>query len=258
MNNLQKRRGKSQALEVGGNNPLIVSQIEDIKAAVYTTIQSAFLTSGQRCSSARRLILPPHPQRDQYLHMLIKAASSLRVGPYTDDPEPFMGPLIHQKIVDQLLSAEKRLIEAGALPLIHMKPLHDSLPFLSPGIVDITAVLSPPDEEYFGPLLQVIYVDSFEQAIDTANDTHYGLSASLISSSQEEWGQFYQQVRAGVINWNTPTTGASSQNPFGGIGKSGNHRPSAFFAADYCSYPVASSIKNPLQLPLKILPGINL
>lgn len=98
-----------------------------------------------------------------------------------------------------------------------------------------------PDVELFGPLLQVIRVDDFDQAIAEANNTRFGLTASLIGGTPQEYNRFWANVRAGVVNWNRPTTGASSSAPFGGTGLSGNHRPTAFYAADYCAYPVTSA-----------------
>jgi succinylglutamic semialdehyde dehydrogenase len=115
------------------------------------------------------------------------------------------------------------------------------LPFLSPGLIDTTDMSERPDVELFGPLLQVIKVDSFDQAIAEANNTRFGLSASLIGGTPQEYNRFWANIRAGIVNWNRPTNGASSAAPFGGIGLSGNHRPAAFYAADYCAYPVAST-----------------
>jgi succinylglutamic semialdehyde dehydrogenase len=93
----------------------------------------------------------------------------------------------------------------------------------------------------FGPLLQVIRTDDFGAAIAEANNTRYGLSASLITQTPALFDRFWASVRAGIINWNKPTNGASSSAPFGGVGWSGNHRPGAYYAADYCAYPVVSS-----------------
>ena len=93
----------------------------------------------------------------------------------------------------------------------------------------------------FGPVLQVIRVPDFDAAIAEANATRYGLAASLVGGSPELYDRFWANVRAGVVNWNKPTNGAPSNAPFGGIGLSGNHRPSAYYAADYCAYPVTSS-----------------
>jgi succinylglutamic semialdehyde dehydrogenase len=114
-------------------------------------------------------------------------------------------------------------------------------PFLSPAIIDTTAMAERPDVELFGPLLQVIRVEEFDEAIAEANRTRFGLSASLIGGTPQDYNRFWANIRAGIVNWNRPTNGASSAAPFGGVGLSGNHRPSAFYAADYCAYPVASA-----------------
>jgi succinylglutamic semialdehyde dehydrogenase len=95
--------------------------------------------------------------------------------------------------------------------------------------------------ELFGPILQVVKVADFDEAIAVANATRFGLSASLIGGTPADYNKFWANTRAGIINWNRPTNGASSAAPFGGVGLSGNHRPSAFYAADYCAYPVASA-----------------
>ena len=106
--------------------------------------------------------------------------------------------------------------------------------------------------------MQIYRYNDFEQAINLANQTRYGLAAGLLSNDEAHYQQFYQKIRAGLINWNKPTTGATSSLPFGGIGFSGNHRPSAYFAADYCSYPVASMEQAHLTQPAQLLPGIKL
>ena len=122
-----------------------------------------------------------------------------------------------------------------------MRRTNPNLPFLTPGIIDTTAMTERPDVELFGPVLQVIKVPDFDAAIAEANNTRFGLSASLIGGKPADYDRFWANTRAGIINWNRPTNGASSAAPFGGVGLSGNHRPAAFYAADYCAYPVASS-----------------
>jgi succinylglutamic semialdehyde dehydrogenase len=104
---------------------------------------------------------------------------------------------------------------------------------------DITG-LAVPDAEIFAPVLQVIRVPDFDAAIDAANATRFGLSAGLLSDDPALWQRFLARSRAGVVNWNRATTGAAANMPFGGLGESGNHRPSAYYAADYCAFPVAS------------------
>ncbi|MCH9626275.1 MAG: N-succinylglutamate 5-semialdehyde dehydrogenase [Chlamydiales bacterium] len=244
------------SLEMGGNNPLIFSDVADLEAAAYLTIQSAFLTTGQRCTSARRLILPTSKQADEFLKVLIHMTEAIQVGSYKEKQEPYIGPVISLKSAENLLNAQASLGAQGGRCLTEMYALNEHLPFLKPGIMDVTEATHRLDIEYFGPFLQVIRTSSFEEAVVEANRTKYGLSASILTHSKEKFEQFYQEIRAGLINWNTPTTGASSKVPFGGVGASGNHRPSGYYASDYCSYPVTSVLSKQIQLPTYIPPGI--
>lgn len=252
------RPEKILALEMGGNNPLVVHEAGDTKAAAYLTIQSAFISSGQRCSCARRLIVPTGKEGDAFLETLAEMTRNITVGRYTDSPEPFMGPLISLTESERLMKAEEELIASGAKAIVPMQRLDDALPFLSPGILDVTHVKNRPDRELFGPLLQVIRVKDFTAAIDEANNTAYGLAAGLISDNRHLWEQFARQSRAGIVNWNRQTTGASSAAPFGGPGTSGNHRPSAYYAADYCAFPMATMENEKATLPDAISPGLKL
>ena len=169
-----------------------------------------------------------------------------------------MGPLVSQGAAEKVLNAQTCLLDSGAKALLRASRVNPDLPMLSPGLLDITSVADVPDEEIFGPLLQLIRVENFDSSIQEANRTAYGLAASLISESKEEYDNFFRSVRAGVINWNRPTTGASGSAPFGGVGRSGNYRPSAYYAADYCNYPVASLESTHLTLPESLSPGIPL
>lgn len=247
---------KILALELGGNNPLIVSSFEDPKACAYLAIQSAFLTSGQRCTAARRLILIRNEANHRLLQLLIKMTEQVRVGSWTTDPEPFMGPLIDSDSAKKVLNAYKDLLKQGAVALKPLEQIGTETPFLKPALVDVTSLSNRKDEEIFGPLLQIIWVDDLEAALKEANTTRFGLSSGLVSSDPYEWHYFKKNIRAGIVNWNAPLTGASSKAPFGGIGLSGNHRPSAYAAADYCSYPVASLAAEKLELPINPHPGI--
>ncbi len=232
--------GKILALEMGGNNPIIVWDAPDIYAAAIIVVQSAFMTAGQRCTAARRLIV-----RDGHHEALIaqikRIAERLIVADPHSSPPPFMGPVIDNETADLLEESFLALIMKGGVPILHMERLVPGRPFLSPTIIDMTDATDRPDIELFGPILQVIRVADFESALIEANNTRYGLSASLIGGSPQMYDQFWANARAGIVNWNKPTNGASSKAPFGGIGLSGNHRPSAYYAADYCAYPVVSS-----------------
>ena len=232
--------GKIVALEMGGNNPIVLWDTPKIADAATLIVQSAFTSAGQRCTAARRLIVKASLY-DEAMAAVKGLVDRLIVGAPFDDPQPFMGPVIDGATADQLTESFLYLISNGGRPLVPMRPLHQQLPFVSPAIVDVTAMAERPDVELFGPLLQVIKVDEFDQAIAEANNTRFGLSASLIGGDPADYSRFWASVRAGIINWNRPTNGASSAAPFGGIGFSGNHRPAAYYAADYCAYPVASS-----------------
>ncbi|MBW8783168.1 MAG: succinylglutamate-semialdehyde dehydrogenase [Novosphingobium sp.] len=237
---LAARPDKIVALEMGGNNPLVVWDTPKVADAAVLVIQSAFATAGQRCTAARRLIVKA-TLYDEVVAEVKRLADRLIIGAPFDDPAPFMGPVIDTRSADGLTESFLYLLSNGGRAIKHMVRPRGELPFVSPAIIDTTGVKDRPDVELFGPLLQVIKVDDFDEAIAEANNTRYGLSAALIGGNPQEYNRFWAHIRAGVVNWNRPTTGASSAAPFGGIGLSGNHRPSAFYAADYCAYPVASS-----------------
>ena len=248
--------GTILALEMGGNNPLVVHDVNDLTAASYLIVQSAYVTAGQRCTCARRLILPDGPRVDALLERLATMTRTIKVGPYTDEPQPFSGPVISDAAAEKVLAAQDELRSRGGRVIVEMKSLGPRRAMLSPGLIDMSDVRDRGDTEVFGPLLQVIRVHDFDDAIREANNTRYGLAAGLLSDSRQRWDRFAQMIRAGVVNWNRPTTGASGGLPFGGTGRSGNHRPSGYFAVDYCSYPVAIMESVELSLPKSPPPGL--
>ena len=252
------RPEKILALEMGGNNPLIVDQVADVDAAVYTIIQSAFISAGQRCTCARRLLVPQGEWGDALLARLVQVAGQIKVGRFDEQPAPFMGSVISLQAAAQLMQAQQDLLAKGATALLAMTQPQAGAALLTPGILDVTALNERPDEEFFGPLLQVIRYHSFESAIAEANATVYGLAAGLLSDSRARFEQFWLHSRAGIVNWNKQLTGAASTAPFGGIGASGNHRASAYYAADYCAYPVAGLESDSLTLPATLTPGVTL
>lgn len=231
---------KIVALEMGGNNPIVVLDTPLLADAATLIVQSAFTSAGQRCTAARRLIVL-ESLYEPLMEELLKLTRRLIIGDPFADPAPFMGPVIDNDTAEALMGSFVHLIAHGAKPLLNMRRVKDDLPFLTPGIIDTTDMEERPDVELFGPILQVIRVKDFDSAITEANNTRFGLSASLIGGRPQDYDRFWANVRAGIINWNRPTNGASSAAPFGGVGLSGNHRPAAYYAADYCAYPVAST-----------------
>lgn len=255
-----KHPEKILALEMGGNNPLIVNEIDEIAvaAATYLTIQSAFLTSGQRCTCARRLLLVKNQTNETFVNKLVEMVKGITVGTFSDHPEPFMGPVISEKQALKLLQVQEQLKQIGGKSLVEMNHLKTGSGLISPGLMDSTEIKARPDEEYFGPFLQLVWVKDLDEAIQEANRTKYGLTAGLFTKNKQDYDYFYKRIQAGIVNWNASLTGSSSAAPFGGIKCSGNYRPSAYYAADFCSYPVASMEAPHLKLPEKTSPGIAL
>ncbi|MDG1287407.1 MAG: succinylglutamate-semialdehyde dehydrogenase [Rickettsiales bacterium] len=244
------------ALEMGGNNPLIVWNPESPEAAAYHTVLSAFISTGQRCTCARRLILPKGAEGDAVLEALIPLAQNLKVGAYNEAEEPFMGPLIRQKEAEDIIAAQAELEKVGGQPLLKSTMPREGLPFITPGIMDVTNINNREDIEFFGPFLQVIRVADFDDAIAEANNTSYGLSSAIFTKDKALYERALLEVRAGLINWNRQTTGASGAMPFGGVGVSGNHRPAAYYASDYCAFPIASVESEALDVPETPAAGI--
>ena len=246
----QNHPKKCVALEMGGNNPLIISSYDDLKAAALVVVQSAFITTGQRCTCERRLMVIDTPENRHLIDTVVQIASQLKVG---REPDAFMGPLVSAEQADFICETYESVKAKGAKEVL--APHHTGDGIITPGFLDVTG-LELPDEEYFGPLSFITYVSDIDDAIRVANDTAYGLAAGIVSVSRDEYDNFRFSHHAGIINWNVPTTGASSRSPFGGVGLSGNFRPSAYFAADYCAYPVASIESESVRLPKSLPPGV--
>jgi succinylglutamic semialdehyde dehydrogenase len=233
---------KIVALELGGNNPLVVWDASDLDAAAKLIVKSAYITSGQRCTCARRLIVSNGDGGTKILHTLRNLTRRLIVGAPDGNPQPFMGPLISAQAAEAVFEKQSALFNAGARPWERCGRMAAGPAYVSPGIADVTEVEHRPDEEIFGPLLQVIRVANFDAALEEANNTRFGLAAGLISDDPKLFERFEAEVRAGVLNWNRQTTGASGAAPFGGVGQSGNHRAAGYYAADYSAWPMASLV----------------
>ncbi len=239
------------ALEMGGNNPLIAWDTTNIEACVSQIAQSAYMTSGQRCTCARRLIVPDDKRGEDIIHALCQYIDRMTVGAWNDDKSASLGPVVSAETGSFVVAKANGLIEKGATVLRACQPTTRGAAYLSPGLYDVTGC-DIEDTEIFGPVLQLIRVKDWESAIAQANRTRFGLAAGLMSDKVELWDDFKQRIRAGVVNFNRPTTGAASFLPFGGPGASGNHNPGAYYSADFCAWPMASQISETLDvLPLQ-------
>ena len=168
-----------------------------------------------------------------------------------------MGPLISGRAAYAARAKAAQLVEQGGRTILPFGPAEGlNHAYVTPGMIDVTGVETP-DQEIFAPLLQITRVESFDAGIAAANATRCGLSAGLVSNDADQWARFLKRSRAGVVNWNRATTGAASNMPFGGLGASGNHRPSAYYAADYCAYPVASFEADAVSASEAEIKGLN-
>ncbi|MDP5252675.1 MULTISPECIES: succinylglutamate-semialdehyde dehydrogenase [unclassified Vibrio] len=255
---LSTQPDKILALEMGGNNALVIDNFSDIDAVVHLIVQSSFISAGQRCTCARRLLIKQGAQGDALVERLVEVTRAIQVGRWNEEPQPFMGPVISKQAAERLMAVQEGLIQQGASVLLAMEHREPELAFVTPGILDVSKLDNAADEEYFGPLLMIKRYQQFDQAIEEANNTRFGLSAGLVSESRSQYEYFSARIRAGIVNWNKPLTGASSRAPFGGVGASGNHRPSAYYAADYCAWPMASIESQYVSLPSQLAPGLTL
>jgi succinylglutamic semialdehyde dehydrogenase len=228
------------ALELGGNNPLIVWDPADVEMAADIAVQSAFITTGQRCTCARRLILPDNQSGDAIVEAIVEMMRHLSLGPWHDETA-FMGPLVSASAASETVAFQEKLLKSGGRSIVGSQQRNTGLGFVTAGLIEMQDAATP-DEECFGPLLQVHRVNSIDNAIACANATRFGLSASFVSQDEDLWQKVRPRIRAGILNFNRPTTGASSAMPFGGPGMSGNLRPGGYYAADYCAWPQVSQI----------------
>ena len=236
------RPGRIIALEMGGNNPAVVMDDCHLKQAVIECVRASFATTGQRCTCTRRIIV----QRgiaERFIPAFCKAASTLLIGPGASDEPVFMGPLISEAPVRGVLDFQQQLARTGGRVLVEATAMDRPGHFITPGVVEVDGFRLDQDCEVFGPFVQIAIVDDLDQAIEQANATRYGLAASIFTTDDRAYEEFFRGVKAGCINRNTGTAGASSKLPFGGLGHSGNHRPAAAFALDYCAYPIANMVE---------------
>ena len=206
-------------------------------SAAAIVVQSAIL-SGQRCTAARRLIVKDG-EEGPLLTVIRRLTDRLIVGEPFAEPQPFMGPIIDNAAADHLQEQWLGLMMKGGKPIRRLDRPHAGLPFLTPAIIDVTDAPDRPDEELFGPVLQLIRVKDFDAAIDEANNTRFGLAASLVGGSPELYDRFWANVRGGVITEQS-TNGAPS-NRLSAASCVGQHRRAPSTARDYCAYPVTSS-----------------
>ncbi len=242
--------GRIVALEMGGNNPAIIMEGADLRQAAIECVRSAFISTGQRCTCTRRVIVHESVAH-RFIPALCKATSNLVVGDPRAEHPVFMGPIISTEARQAVLGAQSWFASKGGEVLVESSAVEGPGDgwYLSPSVVRVNAFAKDSDDagcdnEVFGPLLRVSVVTSLDDAIEQANATRFGLAASIFTHDQAAADRFLRESRAGCVNINTGTAGASSKLPFGGLGYSGNHRPAGAFSLAYSAYPVASLIES--------------
>ncbi len=241
------RPGRMLALEMGGNNAAVIMPDADVRQAVIECVRSAFITTGQRCTCTRRVIV--HQSiASKVIAAICKAASNLIMGDPAAAHPVFMGPIVSESARKAVLDAQSTLAKAGGEILVPCTAMDGEGWFITPGVMRVPrfehgSTGPGADVEIFGPLLRVSTAANLDDALVQANATNFGLAASIFTKDQAAIDHFLAHARAGCVNVNTGTAGASSKLPFGGLGHSGNHRPAGAFSLDYCAYPVAGMIE---------------
>ena len=237
---------KLLVLEMGGKNPALIWEDADFEGALQETLSGAFMTAGQRCTSTSR-ILVHRKLYDQFVTRFHEQAKSFKI----DHPfrNPFMGPLIDQSAVDRNQKFLGIASREGCEVIMRGKSLELGCAgyYVTPSICLIknptlegTKKSVYQQTELFVPHVAILPIDDLDEAIAQANLTQYGLVASVFTQDRKTYLRCLDGLQFGLIHWNKSTVGASSQLPFGGLKKSGNHFPTAISAAQYCTYPVAS------------------
>jgi len=231
---------KIVALEMGGKNISLVMDDADLWQAAVEVAQGAFLTTGQRCTATSRLFLQKGIA-DRFVDALAKVTRSLMPGDPMLAGTPF-GPLATDAAQKHYLAQIERAEREGAQVLVKgeskaggafVTPSLHMMPQGRKGIAGYT------DKELFGPDICVEVVDNVDDAIERVNASQYGLANAIFTSRENNFERFFKETKAGIVNWNKSTNGASGELPFGGLGKSGNQRPSGIEAVRYATYPVA-------------------
>lgn len=248
------------ALEMGGKNATVVWDDADIDKAIYETLVGAFMSTGQRCSGTSRVIL--HDKiADQFTERFYSAAKKLTIGHWKKNT--FMGPLISSASLDKYIRFQEMANRENCESLMRGKSLElDYKGYYVTPSIHLVKSYDPKSvyqkTEIFGPNVAIYRSSDFDHTMEIVNSTGYGLVMALFSKDKNLYQEALLQARVGLLNWNRTTNGASSRLPFGGMGKSGNDRPSAHFAIQYCTVPMAS-LEDPTGLDRsKLLPGVNL
>ncbi len=218
------RRGAKVQCEMGGKNPVVVLEDADLDLAVESTAQGAFGSSGQRCTATSRAVVV-NDVADEFVSRIVKRAESMRIGDGSK-AETEMGPSVDEGQFKTVLDYIGIGREDGAeLKCGGERATGDDLDkgyFVRPTVFDrVTTDMRIAREEIFGPVLSVLRVKDFDEAMRVANDSEYGLSSSIFSNDAARIFRFVDEIETGMTHINSPTTGGEAHIPFGGIKATG-------------------------------------
>ncbi len=251
---------KLLALEMGGKNATIVWKDADLNKAIYESTIGAFWSAGQRCSGTSRIIL--HKDIAQkFIDKFYDTAKKLSIGHWKT--QSFMGPLINADAVEKYLRFQEIAQREGTERLMRGKALDVdgySGYYVTPSICMVNEFRPESvyqKSEIFGPNVAIYQTDDFDEAMKINDSTGFGLVCSIFSKDKALYEEARLRARVGIVNWNRTTNGASSRLPFGGLGKSGNDRPTAHYAVQYCTTPLASlEDPHPFDAAKSQMPGL--
>jgi len=231
------RMHKRVTLEMGGKNPMIVMQDANLDLALDGVLWGAFGTTGQRCTATSRLILH-ETIHDRFVEMVKTAAEKLRLG-YGNDPGVEVGPVINQRALDTIAEYVEIGREEGATVVCGGdfavgEGLEDGFFYKPTVFTGVTPSMRIAKEEIFGPVLSVLKVASYEEAVEVANNVEYGLSSSIYTQDVAVAFNAMHDIEAGITYVNGPTIGAEAHMPFGGVKATGNgHREGGWEVFDF-------------------------
>lgn len=244
LDNTYRDLNKLVALELGGKNATILHHDIDMDHALPELLRSAFLTTGQRCTSTSMILIHKKIEKE-FIAKFKELTERIRVGHPLSTPDAFMGPLIDEHAEKLYFDFCEQAKRDGATEIVPAKKLdvgHEGY-YVSPSVF----YLEKPDlsskiiqDEIFGPNCFFIPYEDINEAITIANSTEYGLAASIFTQDKAIYELVLRDMDAGLINLNRSTVGATARLPFGGLKNSGNHRPAAVSMIDHCVGTVAS------------------
>ncbi|TWL04747.1 Aldehyde dehydrogenase, thermostable [Bacillus licheniformis] len=219
-------RGAKYQLEMGGKNPVIVADDADLDIAVEAVISGAFRSTGQKCTATSRVIVL-NGVYDRFKEKLLQQTKEITIGDSLKE-DVWMGPIANKQQLDNCLSYIAKGKQEGADLIFGGERLADGKYengyYIRPAIFDnVTSGMTIAQEEIFGPVIALIKADTLEEALETANDVKFGLSASIFTQNIRRMLSFTDEIEAGLIRVNAESAGVELQAPFGGVKQSSSH-----------------------------------